>query len=291
MASIIPRMHLFEIDDQSWFPAFLRKRVQDILTIVWDTNPFDNSSAADVAASVLVKEFGNDLTSYTLVDFCAGGGGPTPTIEQAVNRYLREKSLSPVDFILTDLHPNHAAWEEVTRGKAQLSYESSSVDASRVPAHLVRRQDGKQVLRLFNLAFHHFDDDLARRILRDTMEKNQGFVIFELQDRSIATVLSILLMGAGIFFTMPLYAWKRKSIGMLFFTYVIPILPFVVVFDGFISALRTRTPHEVELLLRSCGGGDTDKWEFRSRSDRFLFPCGYLNWIVCRPVTSESKNS
>ncbi|RCI13170.1 hypothetical protein L249_0402 [Ophiocordyceps polyrhachis-furcata BCC 54312] len=287
-SSIIPRMHLFEIDDQPWFPAFLRKHVQDILTMIWATNPLGTASAADHAASVLVNEFGNDLTSYTLIDFCAGAGGPTPIIEQVVNRRcLRERGLSPVDFILTDLHPNQAAWEEAARGKAHLSYESSSVDASAVPAHLVRRQDGKRVLRLFNLAFHHFDDHLARRILRDTMETNQGFVIFELQDRSIATVMTILLMGVGIFFAMPLYAWKRRSITMLVFTYLVPILPFVVVFDGFISALRTRTPREVELLLRSCGGGDADKWEIRSRSDRFLFPCGYLNWIICRPVKSS----
>jgi hypothetical protein len=46
------------------------------------------------------------------------------------------------------------------------------VDAARVPRDLIGRyrREGKKVFRLFNLAFHHFDDELARRILRDTVD-------------------------------------------------------------------------------------------------------------------------
>ncbi|KAJ2977291.1 hypothetical protein NUW58_g7856 [Xylaria curta] len=35
MAPLIPRLHLFEIADQSWFPAFLRAYVQTGLTHAW----------------------------------------------------------------------------------------------------------------------------------------------------------------------------------------------------------------------------------------------------------------
>ncbi len=38
-----------------------------------------------------------------------------------------------------------------------------------------------------------------------------------------------------------------------------PIIPFVLVFDGFVSALRTRTPQEVEVLLRTCGAEGTER--------------------------------
>lgn len=61
-----------------------------------------------------------------------------------------------------------------------------------------------------------------------------------------------------------------------------PVLPFVLVWDGWISSLRTRTPQEVEVLLRTCGAeGGTDRWEVRSGSVEHLWPCGFVNWVIC----------
>jgi len=34
---------------------------------------------------------------------------------------------------------------------------------------------GKKVMRLFSLAFHHFDDDLAGKVLENTIETSDGF--------------------------------------------------------------------------------------------------------------------
>ncbi|KAH7157674.1 hypothetical protein B0J13DRAFT_176029 [Dactylonectria estremocensis] len=285
MAPWIPRLHLYEIDDQTWFPAFLRVRVQDALTQAWKSNtPLQTLSAAHHAANVLIRQLGDALPEYTIIDFCAGGGGPTPSIERIVNGHLRSRHLAPVRFVLTDLCPNINAWEKVAAKNPLITYERESVDASAAPKHLVRRDDGKKTLRLFNLAFHHFDDPLATAILRDTVETSQGFAIFELQDRSFSSVVTCLLLGIGILLAAPLFAWKWRSPATLIFTYLIPILPFVLVFDGFISSLRTRTPEEVEMLLRSCGA-DTSRWEMTSGSERHLWPCGYLNWIICKPVS------
>jgi len=79
----------------------------------------------------------------------------------------------------------------------------------------------------------------------------------------------------------PYYAWKWRSPMTLFWTYIIPVLPFVLVFDGWISCLRARTPEEVEVLLRTCGAAGTERWEMRSGSAVHLWPCAYVNWIVC----------
>jgi len=67
---------------------------------------------------------------------------------------------------------------------------------------------------------------------------------------------------------------------VILFTYVVPIIPFVLVFDGLISSLRTRTPDEVEVLLRSCGA-DANGWEVHSGRKLHLWPCAYINWVVC----------
>lgn len=107
--------------------------------------------------------------------------------------------------------------------------------------------------------------------------------IFELQDRSLSAFFTTLVFGLGILLTAPYYAWRWRSPMTLVFTYLVPILPFVLVFDGWMSMLRTRTPDEVAALLRTCGAAPADvaRWELRSGEIRHLWPFGYLKWIVC----------
>ena len=90
-------------------------------------------------------------------------------------------------------------------------------------------------------------------------------------------------MGIAVVLAAPLYAYKWGSPLTFFFAWVIPVLPFVLVFDGYMSSLRTRTPEEVEALLRRCGA-DASKWELRSGSEMHLWPCSFVNWIICKPI-------
>lgn len=234
-----------------------------------------------------MNELDTSISSYTFIEFCAGAGGPTPHVEPLVNGHLTAQNLPPVDFILTDLYPNIKAWEEIARDNPRITFEPESVDASKAPARLVRPGDGRKVMRLFNLSFHHFDDALAKAILKDTVETSEGFAIFELQDRYFLSFLAVTLLPFKVMFASPYYAFKWKSPIIFIFTWLIPILPLVMIWDGYVSSLRTREPEEVEKLLRGCGA-DASGWEIRSGKERFLWPCGHINWIVCTPRSKEN---
>jgi hypothetical protein len=246
---------------------------------------------------------GRNISRLAFIDFCAGAGGPTPFIERALNEELthaagadgggehRDESRA-VQFVLTDLHPHPESWAEIAAASPHISYEPQPVDASAAPAALFERftrrgRDGKSkkgVFRLFNLAFHHFDDDLARAILRNTVETSEGLAIFEMQDRSIGSFITCFLYGLFVLLVAPLLYWWSPS--RLFFIYLCPIVPFVLVFDGIISSLRTRTPEEVEVLLRTCGASTSD-WVVRSGREKFMWPFGYLNWVACTKKQQE----
>ncbi|KAK2030443.1 hypothetical protein LX32DRAFT_638154 [Colletotrichum zoysiae] len=290
MAPLVPRFHLFEIDDQPWFPSFLRAHVQEGLYAAWVQKlpVIQVASPARVAAQILQRMLGPRLSSYTFIDFCAGSGGPTPAIERHVNRHLTAQKQPAVDFILTDLHPNTDAWARAAAESDHIGYEPNSVDAAAAPRELVDgyTSKGKKVFRLFNLAFHHFDDPLAKAILKNTLETSDGFAIFELQGRDLYSFLMPAVLGIGCIFLAPIHAWRLRSISALIFTYLIPIIPFVLVFDGFISALRTRTPDEVEALMKSCGAR-TDGWEFKSGSEPHMPPFGHVKWIVAEKISSR----
>ncbi|KAI9790035.1 MAG: hypothetical protein M1835_001256, partial [Candelina submexicana] len=240
------RIHFFEINDQTWFPAYLREKIQASLTLAWRIKlPFVQvASPASLAASVLRRILNTSTSKYTVVDFCAGAGGPTPTIEKLLNEQLTSRtgngdgSNNTVEFILTDLHPHLEAWQEAVKKSDSLGYIAKSVDAANAPTDLIQEKArGRKVIRLFNLAFHHFDDELATQILKNTMETADGFGIFELQDRTPLGILGMTVLFPLFLLLPPFYFYNSAS--HLFFTYIIPIIPFVITLDGYVSALRT----------------------------------------------------
>ncbi|KAI9801022.1 MAG: hypothetical protein M1825_003556 [Sarcosagium campestre] len=284
MPLLCPRFHLFEIDDQPWFPPYLREKVQAWLTLAWTLHlpGIQPTSASQLVASVLSRLLSSSVPNYTFIDFCAGAGGPTPTIERQLNAQLAASAVgagqpapAPARFLLTDISPHREAWAAAAKRSDNLGYVPESVDAANAPQDL-GREDGKKVFRLFNLAFHHFDDDLAERILRNTLEGADGFGIFELQHRTLSSFITVALFGVLILLATPIFYWR--SPGQLFFTYLIPVIPFVLVFDGFVSSVRTRTPAEVLALVR--GDSRLKGWNITSGSETHTWPTGELNWIV-----------
>jgi hypothetical protein len=163
------------------------------------------ASPAQLVAGTLSRTLSDTVTTYTYVDFCAGAGGPTPFIEKDLNAQLSSRiptspSLSnghgngqakglttrspgtvngavdngAVKFVLTDLHPHIPDWTEASKRSENLSFISEPVDATNAPTHL-NRKDGNKIFRLYNLAFHHFEDKLGSAILKNTIETADGF--------------------------------------------------------------------------------------------------------------------
>lgn len=238
-----------------------------------------------------------------------------------------------VDFVLTDLHPHLPAWNAAALQSPNILFVPAPVDASRVApdllSHAVRRRgrssssdnknnerpssSGKKQFRLFSLAMHHFDDEDASRILRHALRTSSGFGVFELQARTFESLGNMLLVGLVLWIGSWWWFWQQWE--FLFWVYLVPVVPFVVVYDGVISSLRTRSPTELMRLMKERGrgggggsggekeekrgkveeGGDDDdaiewdKWHFHSGSEIHTWPLGELNWFV--GVKEEEKKA
>jgi hypothetical protein len=303
---VSPRLHLFEINDQSWFPNFLRNRVQACLTVCWLLHlPILQTAApASLAAQTLQRLLGPLVARYTYVDFCAGAGGPTSFVEQELNARLAEplnggsKDPEQVDFVVTDIAPHLPAWTAAAAKSPHLHYVPGSVNAAAAPDDLLEkvtlsplasaddaeaaqaraRLRARKPFRLFFLAFHHFPDPLARAILKDTLATADGFAIFELQDRTPGSFVTTILLFPLMWLISPIFFWNDPV--MLVFMYLLPIVPFVVSFDGIISSLRTRTAEEIRTLIAECGGDAAVGWSFRDGAEWHTKPIGRMNWFV-----------
>jgi hypothetical protein len=256
------RVELHEIHDLPVFPAPLRDLVTDGLQALWD---FGNTYKPILRCLMAGMERAG---AREVLDLCSGGGGPWL-------RLAREPDLQAGPGIvvrLTDKYPNQTAFENAAMTSSQLRFELLPVDATSVPAQMPG-------FRTIFSSFHHFGPEAARQILGDAMEKRCGVGIFEMARRSPRTILMICLIPLISIFLAPAirpFRWSR-----LLWTWLIPLVPFVLFYDGIVSCLRAYSLRELEELvapLKSQGY----VWEIGEERGGFL-PVTYL---LGYPVTA-----
>jgi hypothetical protein len=180
-----------------------------------------------------------------ITDLCSGGG-PWPDLLPA----LRAAGVD-VPVCLTDKYPNTAALGRLAATMPGVRFEAESVSATDVPARLAG-------FRTVFTAFHHFRPADARAILAAAVRDRQGIAIAEASSRSwVALAMQPLVPLAVLVLTPAVrpFRWSR-----LFWTYLVPVLPAAIMFDGVVSTLRVYTPEEMLRMGREVGGDDYE-WE------------------------------
>src|SRR5712692_5913361 len=169
---LIPRMHLFELEDQVWFPAAIRDLATDYIHFVEITFRLHRPVVA------LLAQMLRTTKSDHVIDLCSGGGGPIPALQEAL-------ALDGLDvpFTLTDRFPNLPAfhWAE-TLSKGRITFVARPVDARAVPKD---RGGGRTI---FN-SFHHFRPTDAMAVLRDATNAGVPIAVFEIPERALLVIL------------------------------------------------------------------------------------------------------
>ena len=253
--NLMRRTELQEIHDHPKFPGLLRDLVTDALQALWE---FGNSY--EPALGRLLEGMDHTGTSEIL-DLCSGGGGPWL-------RLVREPALqgaSQITIRLTDKYPNQGAFEQASAKSPLLKYEVDPVDATQIPQRLAG-------FRTIFSSFHHFSPDLARKVLADAARQRRGMGIFEMARRDPRTILTICCLPVISWLTAPgirPFRWSR-----IFWTYLIPLVPFVLVYDGIVSCLRAYSEDELAELVRSLAT-ENYEWHIGDVRSGFL-PLTYL---------------
>jgi hypothetical protein len=119
------------------------------------------------------------------------------------------------------------------------------VDATKISPDL------KGVRTIFN-GFHHFKPEAAERILQDAVQSRSPIAIFELAERSVPNLISFFLIPLMVFFFVPVMG--RFSLARFVFTYLIPVIPLFIAWDGLVSHLRAYSPKELTEMTLSLEG-------------------------------------
>jgi len=251
------RVQWFEIHDQPWFPTFLRDQVTDALQFILQLGNVYWPITARLQQAV------EKLGARRVLDVCSGAGGPWLTLYKALDR----QESPPVLITLSDKYPNASAFrgaQSLSNNKIQ--FHAAPVNVTDVPADL----EGFRTV--FN-SFHHFAPGEARAILLDAVNRRQGIGIFEVPGRHATTLTLTLLMPVVDLLVTPVmrpFRWSR-----LFWTYLIPVVPLVLLHDGIVSCLRVYSPSELVGLTEHLSNSNGYEWEIGEERGGFL-PITYL---------------
>lgn len=251
-------MRLFEIHDQPWFPGLLRDQTTDALQFVLNAGNLYGPIVPQLSKAL--KESG----AVRILDLCSGAGGPWLSLPKA----LEQKVGHSLEICLTDKYPHAHAFDNAKAlEEKRVRFHSSPVDAMQIP-------DGLTGFRTMFSSFHHFEPSEARAILQDAVNKGQGIGIFEAAGRRAKTIFLTFLMPVGCLALTPFirpFRWSR-----FLWTYIIPVVPFVLWFDGVMSCLRSYSPQELGDLTSGLTGLEYD-WKIgQDTSGLFALPITYL---------------
>lgn len=95
---------------------------------------------------------------------------------------------------------------------------------------------------------HHFPPEQAKTILRQAYMARQNLFIFENTSRTcIDMIILFLNTTIGTLFFTPFI--KPFRLSRLFLTYLIPIIPALITFDGIISCLRSYSKSQLSEMI------------------------------------------
>jgi hypothetical protein len=265
------RVHLFELEDQPWFPRVLR-----------DAGTAYLEFAARVAghSAALAPKLEQALAragEKRIVDLCSGGAGPIAEVVDVLAARGTE-----VHALLTDFYPNEGSLARVAaRSAGRIDWEREPVDATHVP----RRLAGLRTI--FN-AFHHFRPELARSIVADAAESGRSIAIFEMVGRDPIPMLGILF--APLTFALALPFLRPFRWLWIPFTYLLPILPLFVLWDGIVSCLRVYSPRELQGLVDSLEPHHRAAYDWEIGRIRLPGPPVYATYLVGVPRSAQSPS-
>lgn len=257
------RIQFIELHEQPWFPAFLRNNIMDTLQYGL------NVSKAYASTAPLLQCALDSSENPSIVDLCSGGGGPWFHLAQRLKCGATDFHVS-----LTDKYPNpRASGNAQPRSEIPIRFYRGSVDARDIPPELCG-------FRTMFTSFHHFPFDEARNIIQSAVNARQGIGIFEITRRTPSAILFMVLWSFTPFFFTPFvrpFRWSR-----LFYTYVFPIIPLVLLFDGVVSCLRTYKPVELREMTNKL---TSTEYRWQAGELRGAFPRLPVTYLIGYPRT------
>ena len=249
------RINIKEFHETKYCPAIWRDLMTDFLAFfVYHANPYK-------VIFPLLKKALSRSNSKQIIDLGSGGGTYMLKLLQAI-----DPKAELYTAMLSDKFPNMQCAQRIKQlSNGRIKYISGSVD-------VLESEKPKGFWTLFTAA-HHFNEAELKKILNSAVEQKCGIGLFEYSSREIMQiVLPSLMVPFLVLVLTPLitpFSWRR-----LLWTYILPVVPLLVMIDGFISHMKSYSVDELKKITAEISSPD------------YHFECGRKRvFIKTCPVT------
>jgi hypothetical protein len=292
------RVQFIEFHEQPWLPSSIRDEITDALQFGLNISkayapvvPVLQSALDSVRSQADdgQRPVGQSGAGHRVVDLCSGGGGPWFDICRELKPRNPQVDSSAVQIWLTDKHPNFKAIQNVPAALGKrIHFYPGAVEATNVPGEL-------KGFRTMFTSFHHFPPEEAGTVLQNAVDAGEGIGIFEITRRAPSAVV---LMFGWVLMLLVCIPWIRPfRWSRLFWTYLVPIIPLVLLLDGAVSCLRTYRLEELGEIVEKLGANNYE-WKIGELSrPGGMMPVTYLvgyprvSVAEIRPVTLRHSDA
>jgi hypothetical protein len=245
------RVFAFEFGDQKWVPKIFRRQLHELLQ--FQVGLFYQ------ALLPLLKNWIVENKIDQLTDLASGTGGPWHKFLPLIQKEKPNFSLQ-----LSDINPIKNSAIPFIKHSVDLNNPSSW------PAG---------ALSIFT-AFHHLKKEQIHYLLSKAVEENRPLFIAEFTERSSKRVLGMLFSFIAVWVHSP--SVKPFTFTRFLFTYLLPVVPLIYLWDGAVSHLRSFSDQELEQF---CTKHSTDHYQLCS----FSIP-NHTQGMTLRGIYSKKKD-
>jgi hypothetical protein len=123
-------------------------------------------------------------------------------------------------------------------------------------------------------AIHHFRPPEVEAILGDAIAAGQPIALFEFTYRSLPAMALLLATPLMVWFVTLRH--PPRSLMRWLLTFLLPVIPLLVMVDGMVSCLRTYRPDELLALARRAGADDFNWTAGTTRGSWWPLPITYI---------------
>ena len=151
------------------------------------------------------------------------------------------------------------------------------VDKKFPRTYIEQDEIGQSGLYIMINSFHQLQPNVAHKLLKEIVDIGEPVVIVEGNNDSLWQVFGMtIIVPITVLLTAPFV--KPFRLSRLIFTYVIPILPFVTLIDGFLVLFKLYAPEDLNELTNDL---QSDNYVWRSgkmdngRGGKIIYLLGY----------------